>query len=464
MINASLTPIDSIQPSPENDSIYGAIDPSNIDLINLARDIATSGVREPLQVCRDGYIVSGHRRYAAAKLAGLDQLPVVKLNLRRLEHSSSEWMRLLRAHNHQRVKLAHVRIKEALLDIDPDLAHEQLIAAREERASTSPPSIVIDGEKVRCLISDRKQQMLDRVLEVVGELKEFWPVSVRQIHYGLLNAPPLRNSSKGKQRSLYENDIKSYNDLCDLVTRARLIGLIPWHAVADETRPVSGIRNSQDLAQFVDLETHNFLRGYRRNLLQSQADHVELVVEKLTVQGIIEPVAKRYTMPMTVGRGYCSIQPRYEIVQRYMQSGKDRLVLLIASDFDPDGEEIAESFVKSIRDDFNVSEVRASKILLRRDQIEDWGLPANQLEAKESSSKFTKFVERYGSRAVYELEAVQPSQMQQAVIDAIESTIDLRAFNAELGQEKRDAAQLQAMKQTMVKAFSGLLGNGEAGQ
>lgn len=179
----------------------------------------------------------------------------------------------------------------------------------------------------------------------------------------------------------------------------------------------------------------------------------------MTVQGVIAPVANRYTMPLTVGRGYCSINPRYEIVQRYLRSGKDRLILLIASDFDPDGDEIAESFVRSIRDDFSVDNVVASKVLLRQDQIKKWNLPPNELEAKESSSKFAKFVKRYRSKHVFELEAVEPELMQRTITEAIEGTIDIEKFNAELAQEKQDAAQLQAMKSTAVKTFSGMLGN-----
>lgn len=50
----------------------------------------------------------------------------------------------------------------------------------------------------------------------------------------------------------------------------------------------------------VDLQMYHFLRGYRRDLLQSRPDHVELIVEKLTVQNIIETVANRYTLPMTI--------------------------------------------------------------------------------------------------------------------------------------------------------------------
>ena len=71
--------------------------------------------------------------------------------------------------------------------------------------------------------------------------------------------------------------------------------------------------------------------------------HIEIVGEKNTIEPIIRPVAARSCIPMTIGRGYCSLRPHYDIAQRFHKSGKDRLVLLMLSDHDPDSEEIAHS-------------------------------------------------------------------------------------------------------------------------
>jgi hypothetical protein len=453
--------ISKIKPSPENDAIYGAVDPKDIDLINLANDIAQNGVREPLLVSRDGFIVSGHRRYAAARLVKLRSIPVRRLDTCRSQHDDTEWKRLLRAHNHQRVKSSIVRVKEVMLDIDPDLAHEQLIAERKKRDCDGGPKMEIRGVKTRSEISERKQEFLQAAIRVIRSLERFWPLTVRLVHYRLLNNPPMRNTSIGKQRSRYQNDKKSYFDLCDLLTRARLLGLVAWEAITDETRPTSGLRFDNDIAQFIDRQSYNFLRGYRRNLLQSQSDHIELILEKMTVQGIVEPIARKYCLPMTVGRGYCSIDPRHEIVQRYRMSGKDQLKLLVCSDFDPDGEEIAESFARSIRDDFGVTDVVAIKTMLRQDQVKEWQLPTNFESAKTTSSNYTKFISRFQSEDVYELEAIPPAIIEQSITETIESNIDLDAFNRELALEREDAAQLQAMKSTFAEWFPGMLGNGD---
>ena len=52
----------SLRPSPENASLYREVDASDPEIIKLAASIRRLGLREPLVVTSDNYIVSGHRR------------------------------------------------------------------------------------------------------------------------------------------------------------------------------------------------------------------------------------------------------------------------------------------------------------------------------------------------------------------------------------------------------------------
>ena len=58
-----------IRLSPENDVLYKPVDFSDPAIIALAESIREHGLREPLVLSTDSYILSGHRRYAAATLA-----------------------------------------------------------------------------------------------------------------------------------------------------------------------------------------------------------------------------------------------------------------------------------------------------------------------------------------------------------------------------------------------------------
>src|SRR4051794_8696172 len=95
-----------------------------------------------------------------------------------------------------------------------------------------------------------------------------------------------------------------------------------------------------------------FLMNYYRDLMQSQPNHVEIVGEKNTILSSIRPVASEFCISYTIGRGYSSLPPRYDIAERFRRSGKEILVLLFVSDLDPEGDDIPHSFAMSMRNDF----------------------------------------------------------------------------------------------------------------
>lgn len=196
-----------------------------------------------------------------------------------------------------------------------------------------------------------------------------------------------------------------------------------------------------------------FLRGYWRDLLQSQPNHIEIVGEKNTIQSTIEPVAASFGIPLTIGRGYCSTSPKHQIASRYRDSGKQKLILLIISDLDPDGEEIAHSLARSLRDDFHVHRIEALKVALKGSQVVDLGLPASMVIAKRTSANYARFVREQCTDRVYELEALEPQTLRQLLREAIESVLDIEAFNAEQQTLSDDAVQIEAVRQRVLAAL-----------
>src|SRR5437016_2385324 len=93
-------PLSEICPSPENDRLYRPVDPTDPDFKALAENIRANGVRDALIVTRDGYIVSGHRRYAAASIAGLETVPCRTADI---DHDDPRFLPLVRDLNRQRV-------------------------------------------------------------------------------------------------------------------------------------------------------------------------------------------------------------------------------------------------------------------------------------------------------------------------------------------------------------------------
>ena len=442
----------AIRPAPENAQLYRPVDPDDSDVLALADSIREHGIQEALVVSADGWILSGHRRHVAAQLAGLSEVPCRVHPIRR-EDDPDGFLVLLREFNRQRVKSFEEVVREEVLSSDPEEAYEALLDYRHQQSVVQASDQMVMGvPKARAAISKAKEPMLMAVERVLDERRNFWPLSDRQIHYALLNNPPLIHASKPD--SQYRNDAKSYKALTDLLTRARLDGRIPWDAISDPTRPVTLWRVHSNPATFIRDQLDTFLKGYWRDLMRSQPNHIEIVVEKNTVESIIRPVTMEYTIPLTSGRGYCSLPPRRAMAERFASSGKEKLVLLILSDHDPDGEEIASSFARSMRDDFGITSIMPIKVALTVEQIEQFQLPP-QMTAKTTSSNYGKFAEKHGD-AAYELEALNPADLQQVLRDAIKSVVDRDLLDQEIAAEKADAAKLDALRRQTKRLLAGV--------
>jgi hypothetical protein len=286
---------------------------------------------------------------------------------------------------------------------------------------------------------------------VIEAQQDFWPLSLRQIHYQLLNDPPLIHSSKPDSR--YRNDVTSYRALIDLVTRARHEGLIDYDVIDDPTRPVTLFDVQPNLSGYYAQQVEHLLNGYWRDLMQSQPNHIEIVVEKNTLQSIVEPVAAKFCIPLTIGRGQCSTRPLYNIAERYKRCGKEKLIILAVSDLDPDGDAIAHSLGQRLRDDFHIRHVEVIKCALTMKQVRELRLPKKYERAKTGSSNYVRYVDAYKTNFVWELEALEPKVLQKLLTNAIDAVIDRRSFNAEVAQERADAAHNAAVRETVLRTL-----------
>jgi hypothetical protein len=168
-----------------------------------------------------------------------------------------------------------------------------------------------------------------------------------------------------------------------------------------------------------------------------------------------------YCIPYTLGRGYCSLDPRHKMCQRFRASGKDKLIVLVLADFDPEGEDIPHSFARSMRDDFGITNIVAKKVCLTYDQVLERDIPQT-FDIKTKGSRYDKFAAKYGDRA-HELEALPVGDRAELLREAIASVLDVDAYNREVEAEKEDAAQIEAIRRKAVAAMvdvAGLAGPG----
>ena len=442
-----------------NGYIYEPCGVDNHDDWSLVESVRESGIQEPLVLTADKYLVSGHRRLWAAKYLRLETVPVRILDEHFKLLGPEDKLKLLRRFNQQRDKSPGEKIREISLDIDPK---EAVIKLRERsidrtiRSYKEKGNIVLGERKKRSKITTT--QFLSAVKKIIKENEEYLPLTDRRLHYLLLNDPPLRHDKKPGSR--YKNDKACYQALTSLITRARLSGDISMRAIEDPTRPIRVSKGFGSCEQFIKQEAEYFLSGYRRDLMQGQEVHIEILVEKAALSSVIERVAQEYCIPVTTTRGFPSLTPRYDLVQRFLRAGKRTLVLLVLSDFDPDGEMIASSIARSLRDDFSLSELsmRAIKVGLTYDDVLTNDFPSD-LEAKPSSPNYASFVAKYGERVV-ELDAAPVEWIQEKLREAIESEIDPEAFAEQELLEEQDAVEIESHR-TLLKQTLGSLSAGD---
>jgi hypothetical protein len=447
--------LSSLQPSPENAELYDPDDEGEI--VKLAASIAVHGV-SPLFITEDNFIVSGHRRHAALSINGQVWVTCYMLPVRRDSMAKDDYVALLRAHNHQRHKSVAEQVREEMVDINPEEAYRHLRELRDKSVNAAEHNgvelLTIEGTKKRSQISDQKADHVKYVKQVVFHDREaYWPLSVRGVHYALLNYEFMRNIPR---KLPYKNDDESYQATSDLITRLRLNEVLPWNAFDDGTRPLKEFHPFTNVREYIREEVENLFGGYWRDLLQTQTTHVEVLVEKNTVYSMVLSVTERYQIPTSSGRGFNSIDPWHDLYQRYLNSGKQRLIVIVLSDYDPEGEMIPQVGGRTLRDDFGVENFSIIKAGVTREQIDAHDLPPQNF-AKETSSNYDWFVTRNaGQNTVYELEALEPQAMLDDLENVIKSVLDIDLFNREAEIEQEEAVYLEAARKTAGEALKGL--------
>jgi hypothetical protein len=136
------------------------------------------------------------------------------------------------------------------------------------------------------------------VIETLDLLREYWPLTLRQVYYRLV-VP-----------GVIENSRSEYQKLSRILTRARLDGLVSWEALEDRARSTLESGGWQSASSFVAHERQVLLSGYRRDLLQGQPLALEIWIEKDALARIVQRAAEPYGIPVVVARGFSSVDAR----------------------------------------------------------------------------------------------------------------------------------------------------------
>lgn len=260
------------------------------------------------------------------------------------------------------------------------------------------------------------------IIEIAYQLlAETKPMTVRQIYYQLVS------------RQVVENNRNRYQSVSDALVRARKDGCIPWEWIEDRLRRPRTVSMWESLEDFTD----DALSQYRLDVWMTQRQYVEIWLEKDALSGIFEDILKPYGITLNVGRGYDGWSSIHRAAQRY-NGRKMSPIILYFGDFDPSGEDMAESLVKRLEE--MGSTVHLFKCALTLDDIRRYNLPSDF--AKKTDSRSAKFIEKNGDISV-ELDALPMSVLRERLIEEVEKIIDLEALETVRIREELDSEKLK---------------------
>lgn len=149
--------------------------------------------------------------------------------------------------------------------------------------------------------SPKTQAMIDTINSILEEYRaQGYRLSLRQLYYQLV------------ARAIIENSLQSYKRIGDIVSNARLAGLVDWTMIEDRGRETVTPPMWRDPAQIVEAAAEQFAI----DRWADQPNHVEVMVEKAALEGVLIPVCRTLGIRFTANRGYSSQSAMYEAGKR----------------------------------------------------------------------------------------------------------------------------------------------------
>lgn len=283
--------------------------------------------------------------------------------------------------------------------------------------------------------SAESQATIDLANEILEEYRaQDFRLSLRQLYYQLV------------ARGYIENSQRSYKNLGSLISNARQAGLIDWSMIEDRGRETVIPTHWRSPAEIVRAAAAQF----RIDKWKDQPWHIEAMVEKDALSGVLEPICRTLDIGITANKGYSSSSTMYEIGKRLAEAhepgnltydGKSICVLYLG-DHDPSGIDMTRDVEERLAmysglDSYDIDVVR---LALNIEQVERWKPPENP--AKETDARYAGYRDTYGDKS-WELDAIEPVQLADLVRQAVLSRRDDDLWNEAVARENAMRRDLQ---------------------
>ena len=236
-------------------------------------------------------------------------------------------------------------------------------------------------------------------------------------------------------RGLMANTVRNYKKLGNIVSDARLAGLIDWDSIEDRTRKLEENNHWDSPAQIIEICS----RQYLKDKWENQPNYCEVWIEKEALAGVIERICKSLDVPFFACRGYVSQSEQYKAGKRLedkIYQGQEVHIFHLG-DHDPSGIDMTRDNDERL-DLFSgqrVDGVEVHRIALNMDQVERYNPPPNP--AKTTDSRYEGYIQKFGEES-WELDALDPNVLVDLISTNVQELIDWEKWDEVESQQTRE--------------------------
>lgn len=297
---------------------------------------------------------------------------------------------------------------------------------------------------------------IEQANSIIAEMRaQGYTLTVRQLYYQFV------------ARDLLENTQQNYKNLAAMVDNGRKAGLIDWDAIEDRTRYLREIQAYDGPAHFLRRQAQRY---YAEALWRDQEAYCEVWIEKDALVGVVERPCLEWRVPFFACRGYASSSELYEAGKRLARkraAGK-RVVIFHLGDHDPSGMNMTDVNRDSLRLFARSNGIQLERLALNYDQVEEYDPPPNP--AKDTDARFSGYSDYMVTEhdadpddiPSWELDALDPSVIDEVVRKAIEGVVDAEKFAARSAEEEANKNALSGVASNwdiLQKAVANLYNN-----
>jgi hypothetical protein len=260
-------------------------------------------------------------------------------------------------------------------------------------------------------------------------------MTLRQLYYQLVRSNKI------------PNNIKSYNNLGNVIGDARLAGEIDWNHILDRGRNLRGVYHFNSPLEVIQ----DGVSRYRIDMWENQNVRPEIWIEKDALSGVFEDVCAELDVDLLACKGYLSLSESHKAAMRLQRivDREDKMPIIFHfGDHDSSGLDMTRD-IKAKFDLFAPEySIDVQRIALTMAQIKAHGLPPQF--AKQTDPRAPAYTAQFGNES-WELDALDPETLTNLVRSTVEGVRDEQKWNEALQREKEETDALAGVEKHWKK-------------